>query len=414
MPRALPSHTNARYIIGCMSGTSLDGLDLAIVRITGRGLEMRAALLSHGSARLGSLAKPLMQLAGQQPMAAADIARLSHGFARLHAKACTRLWQRTGQKIPLPPSPSLISVHGQTVFHRPPFSWQLFAPTLLAREMRCSVVCDLRGADLAAGGQGAPLTPLADTILYRKCFRQSARHRGGSSFTIVNLGGFCNYTFADPTASNPSNRLLGGDICACNLLLNEIAQVGWSAAFDSGGKVALTGKITPSIVERFHKLLDRQRRLKSSLGTDHTAAACVAKELQLAAPADVAASACEAIAKTIAAAVLKVQRPGRVASGTLNAVRMQVASLQSPAHDARVVLAGGGSKHRFLVARIAALLGQEVLLSDSCGVPAQSREAACWAVLGALAEDGVAVGAAGITGATNAECVRPGVWVFAG
>ena len=167
-----------------MTGTSIDGLDAALVRITGQGYAMKVAVLNCLEVELGDLAIPLKKLSLQQPMKAEEITRIAHDFGLLHLKALKEL--AGDNKL------DLISVHGQTVLHKPPLSWQLINPSIIAYGLDTPVVYDLRAADLAAGGEGAPITPLADFIL----FRNGSETRG-----IVNLGGFCNVTILPLTST---------------------------------------------------------------------------------------------------------------------------------------------------------------------------------------------------------------------
>lgn len=133
-----------------MTGTSLDSLDVALVEIHGTGLELRADVVRCLTRPLGSLTGPLRALAAQQPATAGRISTLARELATLHVYA---LHELVGEE-PV----DLIAVHGQTVFHHPPASWQLINPAPIAQALRTPVVFDLRAADLAAGGQGAPIT----------------------------------------------------------------------------------------------------------------------------------------------------------------------------------------------------------------------------------------------------------------
>ena len=167
----------SRRIVGCMTGTSMDAIDVALVAVDGHGLGMRASVQRCATHPLGSLAGPLRRLSFLEPASAGQIATLARDLALCHVTARGKLVRDE----PI----DLIAVHGQTIFHAPPVSWQLLAPAPIAEAFRVPVVFDLRAADLAAGGQGAPITPLADFVL----FRDDAETRA-----IVNLGGFANYT----------------------------------------------------------------------------------------------------------------------------------------------------------------------------------------------------------------------------
>lgn len=362
---------DVRHIIGCMSGTSLDGLDAAAVLIRGRGVAMRATFLCHASMSLGECESPLRRLAKGVAMTAGEIATAMHDFSLLHASVCEDVWRSARDRHGAPPHPDLICVHGQTVHHRPPVSWQLFQPAPLSHAMNAPVVCDLRQADLAAGGQGAPLTPAADYVLFA---------RPDSPAAIVNLGGFCNLTLIPPRAGGDDpaahreriDSLRGGDVCPCNHLLDEIARRALSADFDSNGDMAMQGTVREPLRQDLLSMLRRLAATGRSLGSGDELHEWIGRSLESASPADLAATVASCIASMTAEAI--------------------------PA-DSRVLLFGGGARNRRVHAEFASLLGPG-RLSD-LPMPPEAREAAAWAVLGALAEDGADVSVASITHRMN-------------
>src|SRR5262245_32141951 len=124
-----------RLVIGCMTGTSIDSIDAALIEITGRRLDMSARLLRGASAPLGTLAPRLRRLADQEPMTAGDIARLSHEFSMAHIPV---ILDAAGGV-----QPTFLAIHGQTVFHQPPVSWQMLTPAAIAHGIRSPLVFDL-------------------------------------------------------------------------------------------------------------------------------------------------------------------------------------------------------------------------------------------------------------------------------
>ncbi len=363
---------HTRLVVGFMSGTSIDALDAALVEIRGDGLASAARLLAAASYALGAVGDELRRLANQERFSAAEIAGLSRRFTDLHGELARDLL--AGRCA------DLIAVHGQTVYHAPPVSWQLFSPAALARATAAAVVCDLRAADMAAGGQGAPITPLADWILFRApCERR----------VIVNLGGFANFTALPADAGDPAaalDAIAGGDICVCNQLLDRLARERLNAAFDPDGAAAASGRSDAAARAALQDALQAQAAAGRSLGTGDELPAWFDAHAARLAPADALRTACDAIGGAIAARL--------------------------PACE-RVLLAGGGARNRQLRAAIAAAAPAPLELTDAHGVPLEQREAICMAVLGALSQDGVAITLPQITG-----CRRPapvaGVWAGAG
>ncbi len=365
--RAERDESRGRLVVGCMTGTSLDGIDVALVRLFGQGTAMRAEFVAGASRELGALAPGLRRLAEQQPMAAGEIARLARDFSLLHLDAVRDLG---AHRI------DLVSVHGQTVFHAPPVSWQLFQPAPLAHGLGVPVVCDLRAADLACGGQGAPITPIADHVLFR---------HGSERRAVVNLGGFCNVTVLP--GGHDATRVAGGDVCACNQLLDGVARRALGTDYDRDGARAMGGTAVPKAVTALATMLELQAKSGRSLGTGDELGAWLDRHGANLPPEDLARSACAAIARTISRAI----------ASRWDGVQ-------------RLVLAGGGTHNRALVDELTGRAGVPVVTSDRLGVPSSMREAAAMAVLGALCQDRVAITIPGITGVERAPIA--GSWTL--
>lgn len=375
---------DARLAIGCMTGTSLDGIDAALIEARGEGLAMHVRVLEHRAWPLGKLAAPLRALAEQQPIRAGDIAELSLCFGELHARCVREL--AAGRRV------HLVAAHGQTVFHKPPASWQMLSPSPIVREMACPVVSDLRQADLAAGGQGAPITPLADWVLFR-----SATPRA-----IVNLGGFCNATLLPACAPGASahdaallERIAGMDVCACNHVLDAVARAALGTPYDKDGEAALAGAPDARATDELVLALTAQSRGGRSLGTGDEAMAWATSHAARLRGPDLAASATSAIARVIARAL--------VGAGN---------GSSTPASPSReVLLAGGGAKNRALVAALARETAAAVRDTAAMGVAIDAREAAEIAVLGLLAMDGVDITLPRVTGRGQSAALA-GAWCF--
>jgi 1,6-anhydro-N-acetylmuramate kinase len=348
-----------------MTGTSIDGLDAALVEIEGSGLAMRAKVVRCVSRPLGEVGTTLRMIAEQRPMIASEIAAAMHTFALLHAAAIQELL--AGQTC------DLACVHGQTVFHKPPHSWQLMQPAPIAAAIGCPVVYDLRQADLAAGGQGAPITPIADWVLFRDA---------GEGLAVVNLGGFCNLTLL-PREGGDISGISAMDVCSCNQLLDTIARTLMRVPYDQDGQQAAAGQVNDEALQDLDGVLAAQSGSRRSLGTGDEVGEWVSRFRARISPEDLAATACEAIGQAIAS---RAQECGGVA------------------------VAGGGVKNKALVGAIGSCCSARVAMTDGFGVPAAYREAACFAVLGALCQDKVPITLPAVTGVKKAPL--SGAWVF--
>lgn len=361
-----------------MTGTSLDALDCALVRVSGVGLALRAEVVRCTSVDLGELHSSLRRLAEGTPATAGEIAGISLAFSELHARAVAEIAKEN--KL------DLVCVHGQTIFHKPPVSWQLLNPWPIVRAVNAPVVFDLRGADLAAGGQGAPITPIADAVLL------SHHPELSLGFAVVNLGGFANATVVPSTSQPISDAWLNGvkgfDICVCNQLLDRIARNVLSVPFDDGGRIALSGTVNPEAASDLAHVLQSQSSAGRSLGSGDEAGDWVASARTKLKPADLAATAVDAIAKT---------------------VWMRCRGVPN------VLLAGGGSKNAAIFRAIAQAAGCTAAVStiDRFGVPAEYREAIEFAVLGALCQDGVAITLPSVTG-VRGKAPLSGAWAYPG
>ena len=179
-----------RLIVGAMSGTSADGVDVALVTVTGRGVEMTARFVAHHHRPYEArVREALFTFRSGCALPLSTLAHLTLDITQAHAKAVNDALAaaklRSGDV-------AAVAAHGQTMFHAPPLTVQILDPALLAGETGCTVVSDFRRADCAAGGQGAPLVPFADYVL----FRHPARSR-----VLLNIGGIANFTFIPAGAS---------------------------------------------------------------------------------------------------------------------------------------------------------------------------------------------------------------------
>jgi 1,6-anhydro-N-acetylmuramate kinase len=365
-----------------MTGTSIDGdIDVALVAVHGHGLDMRAPLVHWRSLDLGPVADALRLLAREERMTAREIAETARRFGERHADALEVLLSEANARA------DLAVLHGQTVYHAPPSTWQLIDPWPVAVRLGCAVRYDLRGASVASGGEGAPITPLADFILF-------ADDTGRK--TVLNLGGFANATLL-PRRSDGPDTIEGLDLCACNHLLDRVARTRLGRGFDEDGRAAARGAPDHARADEILRALDAiaerasaavsgntpssgaTRARHRSLGTGDEAAAAVSVTDDLSAE-DACATVTDALARAIAR---RLEAAGHLSGQT-------------------IVLAGGGARHRVLREAIARHARSPVETSlEHAGVPVSMREAAAMAVLGALADDGVRFSLPAVVGAAS-------------
>jgi anhydro-N-acetylmuramic acid kinase len=235
-------------VLGLMSGTSADAIDVALTRISGTPPDLSPRLLDHTSIHYPTaLRKQILRLAEQQPIPAGELSqlnfRLGEVFAEAVLAACKRFRVPT-KKI------ALIGSHGQTIFHqgvpvpylgRPTASTlQIGEPSIIAARIGITTIADFRPADIALGGQGAPLVPFADYLLYRHA-------RLGR--VCLNLGGIANVTVL-PAAAKPS-QILAFDTGPANMLIDALVAhfTHGRQRYDKNAAIAQTGHSRPALVD---------------------------------------------------------------------------------------------------------------------------------------------------------------------
>lgn len=345
--------------VGLMSGTSLDGMDAALVRLTGPD---RAELLGFVSRPYSPAERTLLER-GLNTATAADLARL---HARLGEWAADAVEQVLGESGISAAALDFIAFPGQTIWHEPPIvSWQLGEPAILAERFGVRVVSSFRARDVAAGGQGAPLVPMADVLLF------GADHPR----ILLNIGGMANLTWVP--RRDVEEGAFAFDTGPGVALIDATARaVRPDLPFDRDAQVSAAGTpdqalLAELLAEPFFGQAPPRSTGRELFGADYAA-----RILTRAPGPDGVATAVELTARSIADAVERWTPAG-----------------------AEVVVSGGGARHPGLMARLAALLDRPLLRFDDLFFAGDAKEAVAFGLLAYLTLHGQPGNVPGATGA---------------
>src|SRR5215469_9950927 len=267
-------------VLGLMSGTSADGIDVALARISGAAPNLNAKLLDETSFEFPRpLRKEILRVAEQQPIGAGDLSQLNFRLGGIFAEAALAA---CGRFRVSPKRVSLIGSHGQTIFHQGLASKYFGAPTastlqigegsVIAARTGITTVSDFRPADMALGGQGAPLVPYIDYLLYR-------HPRLGR--VSLNLGGIANITVI-PANAKPS-QVLAFDTGPANMLVDALVQhfTHGRLRFDRNARLARSGQVNPPLLKDLLQDPYLKRKPPKSTGREYFGAAYSKKLLAL-------------------------------------------------------------------------------------------------------------------------------------
>jgi anhydro-N-acetylmuramic acid kinase len=353
--------------IGMMSGTSGDGVDAAAIELDVPATNVR--ILATVSAPYPRKVRDAVLALGEGGMAsAADIARLHAVLGDAYADTATRLMND------LPRKPDVIALHGQTVAHLPDehTTFQIGDASRVAQRTGVPVVNDLRSADVAAGGQGAPLVPFADHVLF-------ARY---APVAVLNIGGIANLTLI-PTAD--ANDVIAFDTGPGNMVIDGVAAL-IGATHDIDGAGARRGKVDDEALAEFLSHPYFSRRAPKSTGREQFGQTFAQRLVDVVARHrgshdDALATATALTARTIADGL----------------------SRESRTAPKQLLVAGGGARNPALAAALAAAVAPvPVTTTDAHGIPASHRESIAFAILGAYRLRGLSNTLPRATGASRA------------
>jgi anhydro-N-acetylmuramic acid kinase len=361
--------SRARVGVGLMSGTSMDGVDAAVCRIEGSGGAARLRVLHFLHRPYARSLRDRLRALAEGGTTAQEACLLNDAVGEAFAAAADAAVRAAGVR------PDFAGSHGQTVWHEPgrgrrrTATLQIGEPSIIAERLRCPVVSDFRPRDCAAGGQGAPLVPYADWVLFR---------RPGRVLALQNLGGIGNVT----VVTEDLDGVFAFDTGPANLPIDEAVRAasGGREAFDRGGRRAARGRVDRDLLADLLRHPFLRRRPPRSSGREEFGGRFVAG-LRLR-PDDLVATLTRFSAEATADAYRRFVLPR---------TRLD-----------RVLLSGGGARNPVLVAHLRECLAPiPVGFTEDEGLPGPMKEAASFALLAAETLLGVPSSVPAATGASR-------------
>jgi anhydro-N-acetylmuramic acid kinase len=354
-------------VLGMMSGTSADGIDVALANISGAPPRLVAKLEGHYHWAFPKVVRgAILRLANGAPTTTAEISQLNfllgEEFAAAAIAACAK-WRVPLRKI------SLIGSHGQTIFHQgTPANFlsarkisstlQIGEPSVIAERTGITTIADFRPADMAAGGHGAPLVPFVDYLLYRDA--KIGR-------VALNIGGIANVTVI-PANARPQD-VIAFDTGPGNMIIDALIEriTKGRAAYDRGARIATSGEVIRPLLEKM--LRDpylRQKPPKTAgreqFGSKYAETVWAWSKKHRARPQDLVRTATIFSAFSIIDALQQFVLPKTAIQ--------------------ELIVAGGGTKNPLIMAQLeAALAGIKIVESSRFGVAAEAKEALAFAIL---------------------------------
>ncbi len=374
------SQKSRMRVAGLMSGTSVDGIDVAIIDIDNEKVSVQAFETFPYSAtlRLG-----ILQLCGAESCDVADVCHLNFVLGEVFAASVLKLCKKSGIGLN---TIDLIGSHGQTIYHNPKgrrfgkktirSTLQIGEPSIIAQRTGITTVADFRPRDMAAGGQGAPLVPFADYFLFRDKHRNRA---------VQNIGGIANVTSLP--AGCRTGDIIAFDTGPGNMIIDGIVSIisRGKQKFDRGGKIAAQGTIDKIILDDMLKHPFLGLRPPKSTGRE-----------------EFGSRYCDALyrkmkKKSIPAEDITATVTAFTAESIVRAYRNLL-----PQMPDEVILCGGGAHNSTLVKMLRQGLGKSrILTSDDFGISCDAKEAISFAILAYATIKGEPNNVPGATGATQ-------------
>ena len=352
-------------VAGIMSGTSADGIDVALVNIAPRRGPLAIEMLGHRAFPFPrALRQAILAAMNASATSAAELARLNWRLGLAYADALHDTIRATRIR------PNLAGCHGQTIYHQgtpAPYAgrrfactWQLGEPALIAATCGIPVVSNFRPMDIAFGGQGAPLVPLFDYVY----FAHPRRAR-----VLQNIGGIGNLTVIP--AGAPQEKVIAFDTGPGNMIIDALMQKLFGKPYDRDGRTAAQGEpvwevVHAALKEKFFREPPPKSAGREQFGADYAARLLAASRKRSRKPEDAIATATALTAMSIWQAFERWVHP------------------LTGSAPVDFVVSGGGANNAYLLKALRSMLSDyrcTVTTSESLGLPASMKEAAAFALL---------------------------------
>jgi len=352
-----------QLFVGLMSGTSADGIDAVVAEIRGSGRQLRTRVLSHTHHPFPSvLRQHILRVCLHGTVA--EICELNFALGEQFARAALAVIRRAKLK---PRDIAAIGSHGQTIHHLPnartPSTLQIGEPAVIAERTGITTVADFRARDMAAGGQGAPLVPYADWVL----FTDDTRTR-----IVQNIGGIGNLTFLPPRAE--LGDVIAFDTGPGNMVIDALvtAVTHGQRTYDRDGRLAARGIVSEGVLAELMAHPFLRRRPPKTTGREEFGETFVgrmlasARRLRMRAE-DMVSTATALTSASIADAYRRFVFP-----------KLQAAELGR----LQIILGGGGARNPTLRRMLARQIGAgELLTHEDFGIANAAKEALAFAIL---------------------------------
>jgi anhydro-N-acetylmuramic acid kinase len=372
------SQKSKMRVAGLMSGTSVDGVDVAIIDID----KDKVSVLAFDTfAYSAGLRRNILQICGAQSGSVADVCHFNFVIGEVFAESVIKLCKKSGIGLR---TIDLIGSHGQTIYHNPKgtrfgkkitcSTLQIGEPSVIAQRTGITTVADFRPRDMAAGGQGAPLVPFADYFLFQDKKRSRA---------IQNIGGIANVTYLP--AGCGAGDIIAFDTGPGNMIIDAIVSIisRGRQRFDRGGRIAARGTVDKTILDCLLKHPFFKQRPPKSTGRE-----------------EFGSRYCDTLYRKMIRKLVPAENI--IATVTAFAAETIVMAYRKflPRMPDEVILCGGGAHNKTLVKMLQRELGKsKILFSDDYGINGDAKEAISFAILAYATVKGAANNVPSATGA---------------